>query len=69
MYVVLVNEQFCIGTLITERPGIEQEIKVLFLHKHVQFGLAEYLDTNSLWVGITLVYLCSYVPVLNLTTP
>lgn len=69
MYVVLVNEQFCTGTLITKGPGKEQGIQVLFLHKHVQFWLAEYLDTNSLWVRITLVYLCSHVPVLNLTTP
>lgn len=48
----LVNEEFCIGTLITEGPGAEQEIQVLFLHKHFQFRLAEYLDTNSPWVGI-----------------
>lgn len=59
----LVDEEFYIGTLITEGPGAEQEIQVLFLHKHFQFGLAEYLDTNSLWVGIPWVYLSSYVPV------
>lgn len=49
--------------IITEGPGIEQEIQVLFLHKHLQFELAEYLDTNSLWVGIPKVYLSSYIPV------
>lgn len=48
----LVNEEFCIGTLITKWPGAVQEIQVLFLYKHFEFGLAEYLDTNSLWVEI-----------------
>lgn len=38
--------------IITEGPGTEQEMQVLFLHKHLQFVLAEYLDTNSLWIGI-----------------
>lgn len=52
MCMVLVNAQFCIGTLITKEPGTEQEIQVLFLHKHARFWLAEYLDTNSPWAGI-----------------
>lgn len=70
-HVALMNEEFCIGTLITEEPGTEQETQVLFLHKHFQFGLAEYLDTNSLWVGIPQVYLFIQLMFLflNLTTP
>lgn len=55
--VALVNEEFGIGILIMEEPGTEQETQVLFLHKHFLFGLAEYLDTDSLWVRIPQVYL------------
>ena len=68
--VVLGNEQFCIRILTTKGPGAEQEIQVLFLHKHFQFGLAEYLDTNSLRVGIPFRFIHPVMfLVLNLTTP
>lgn len=49
--------------IITVGPGTEQEMQVLFLYKHLQFELAEYLDTNSLQAGIPWVYLSSYIPV------
>lgn len=69
MCTALVNEEFLYWNIITEGPGTEQEIQVLFSHKHLQFELAEYLDTNSLWVGILWVYLSSYIPVFELMMP